>query len=181
MIRKRQRAFASPHCQQRALPVAARPTRPSSVVSDRRYAFVIGSTPQPRSRRVLRALLAHSRLPNPQACTPKQTALDICPHQHTSGAALPALRRQQTAIGAGLRLVPSTSPAPSPHAALSHPTRHFTIAVASHKACLVRQYSRAQHHTPSARSLHLHSRPGRLLFGGLLQLSGLYAFFLGCC
>lgn len=53
-----------------------------------RYAFFIGSTPQPRSRRVRRALLAHSRLPNPQACTPKQTALDIYPHQHTSGAAL---------------------------------------------------------------------------------------------
>ena len=66
-----------------------------------KYACLIGSTPQPRSRRVLRALLAHSRLPNAQACTPKQTALDTKLHQHTFGAALLPLARHDSAIGAG--------------------------------------------------------------------------------
>lgn len=99
-----------------------------------KYAFFIGSTPQPRSRRVLRALLAHSRLPNAQACTPKQTALDIQLHQHTFGAALPTSARQHSAIGAGLLLVNTTLPLPhttasvppSPHVispSLSHPIK----------------------------------------------------------
>jgi hypothetical protein len=89
-----------------------------------RYAFVIGSTPQPRSRRVLRALLAHSRLPNPQACTPKQTALDIHFHQHTSGAALLHPPPDHTApleLGFCLSLrrrrhCTPTRPSPIPHA-----------------------------------------------------------------
>lgn len=95
---------------------------------------MIGSTPQPRSRRVLRALLAHGRLPNPQACTPKQTALDIYPHQHTSGAARSppsADNRPPLELDFDLSLphrrrhIP-TRPSPIPHVispSLSHPIK----------------------------------------------------------
>lgn len=64
----------------------------------------------------------------------------------------------------GFYLLPEYLRHKAPRRLFPHPTRHFTVAVASHTACLVRLHLRARHQTLPISPLHASSRVGPASF-----------------